>query len=210
MKTRIIAIAVIAACGAAAQVGAQPYPNKTVRVIVPFAPGGERTHGRRLGAKLAGGLRAAGDDRQPARRRGHDRRRDRGEVRRPTATRWCSAHRRTMAVNPTSSATYRTTRARTSRRQLVARCRHPRGAPVGAGEERERVGRAGEGEAGRLTSARRRPGAAAPRDGYFRQLTRNRLIHVPYKGAGPALLDLMAGHVDMFFSGMPPALPHVK
>jgi tripartite-type tricarboxylate transporter receptor subunit TctC len=36
------------------------------------------------------------------------------------------------------------------------------------------------------------------------------IVHVPYKGAGPAIPDLIGGHVDMFFSGMPPALPHVK
>jgi tripartite-type tricarboxylate transporter receptor subunit TctC len=34
--------------------------------------------------------------------------------------------------------------------------------------------------------------------------------HVPYKGAGPALNDLLGGHVDMFFSGFPAAMPHVK
>ncbi len=34
--------------------------------------------------------------------------------------------------------------------------------------------------------------------------------HVPYKGAAPALTDLLGGHVVMFFSGMPPAMPHVK
>jgi tripartite-type tricarboxylate transporter receptor subunit TctC len=33
---------------------------------------------------------------------------------------------------------------------------------------------------------------------------------VPYKGAAPALTDLLGGHVVMFFSGMPPAMPHVK
>ena len=36
------------------------------------------------------------------------------------------------------------------------------------------------------------------------------IIHVPYKGAAPALTDLVGGHVVMFFSGMPPAMPHVK
>jgi tripartite-type tricarboxylate transporter receptor subunit TctC len=36
------------------------------------------------------------------------------------------------------------------------------------------------------------------------------LTHVPYKGAGPALNDIVGGHVDMFFSGMPPALPLAK
>jgi tripartite-type tricarboxylate transporter receptor subunit TctC len=40
--------------------------------------------------------------------------------------------------------------------------------------------------------------------------TRANMNHVPYKGAGPALNDLLGGHVDMFFSGFPAAMPHVK
>jgi tripartite-type tricarboxylate transporter receptor subunit TctC len=36
------------------------------------------------------------------------------------------------------------------------------------------------------------------------------LVHVPYKGAGPVMPDLIGGHVPMFFSGMPPAMPHVR
>jgi|SRR5499426_637560 len=40
--------------------------------------------------------------------------------------------------------------------------------------------------------------------------TQSRLTHVPYKGAAPALNDLLGGHVDLFFSGFPAALPHVK
>lgn len=34
--------------------------------------------------------------------------------------------------------------------------------------------------------------------------------HVPYKGAAPALVDLIGGHVVIYFSGMPPAMPHVR
>jgi tripartite-type tricarboxylate transporter receptor subunit TctC len=33
---------------------------------------------------------------------------------------------------------------------------------------------------------------------------------VPYKGAGPALNDLIGGHVDMYFPGFPAAMPLVK
>ena len=36
------------------------------------------------------------------------------------------------------------------------------------------------------------------------------VVHVPYKGAGPAMPDLIGGQVAMFFSGMPPAMPHVR
>jgi tripartite-type tricarboxylate transporter receptor subunit TctC len=36
------------------------------------------------------------------------------------------------------------------------------------------------------------------------------LTHVPYKGAGPALNDLIGNHVDFYFPGFPAAAPHVR
>ncbi len=36
------------------------------------------------------------------------------------------------------------------------------------------------------------------------------LTHVPYKGAGPALADVIGNHVDFYFPGFPAAAPHVK
>lgn len=36
------------------------------------------------------------------------------------------------------------------------------------------------------------------------------LTHVPYKGAGPALNDLIGNHVDFYFPGFPAAAPHLK
>jgi len=40
--------------------------------------------------------------------------------------------------------------------------------------------------------------------------TKTNLTHVPYKGAGPALNDLIGGHVDLYFPGMPAAMPLLK
>ena len=40
--------------------------------------------------------------------------------------------------------------------------------------------------------------------------TKTAMTHIPYRGAGPALNDLLGGHVDMFFSGFPAAWPHVQ
>jgi len=37
-----------------------------------------------------------------------------------------------------------------------------------------------------------------------------KMVHVPYKGAGPSMAALMSGEVDMMFNGVSSALPHVK
>jgi tripartite-type tricarboxylate transporter receptor subunit TctC len=37
-----------------------------------------------------------------------------------------------------------------------------------------------------------------------------KLVHVPYKGGGPAVVDLVGGHVPLLFVGLAPALPHIR
>lgn len=41
----------------------------------------------------------------------------------------------------------------------------------------------------------------------FRAMTNVNIVHVPYKGAPPALADLAGGHVQMMFSTLPAVLP---
>jgi len=36
------------------------------------------------------------------------------------------------------------------------------------------------------------------------------IVHVPYKGNAPALTDTMAGHVELMFSGVPLIVPHIQ
>jgi tripartite-type tricarboxylate transporter receptor subunit TctC len=36
------------------------------------------------------------------------------------------------------------------------------------------------------------------------------IVHIPYKGTGPASADLLGGQVQMAFFGIPPLLPHIK
>ncbi len=45
---------------------------------------------------------------------------------------------------------------------------------------------------------------------FLKAKTKANLVHVPYKGAGPALNDLLGSHVDLYFPGMPAVIPHVK
>ena len=44
----------------------------------------------------------------------------------------------------------------------------------------------------------------------FRLATGIALVHVPYKGAAPAITDLVGGQVSAVMTGLPPLLPHVR
>lgn len=44
----------------------------------------------------------------------------------------------------------------------------------------------------------------------FMQMTRTKMIHVPYKGAQPALVDLTAGRIQMMFPALAAVQPHVQ
>jgi len=37
-----------------------------------------------------------------------------------------------------------------------------------------------------------------------------KMTHIPYKGAGPALTDVIAGHIEIYFGAMVSTIPHVK
>ena len=44
----------------------------------------------------------------------------------------------------------------------------------------------------------------------FKQQTQTFITHIPYRGAGPALQDLIAGNVDMMFDGLASSASHIK
>jgi tripartite-type tricarboxylate transporter receptor subunit TctC len=44
----------------------------------------------------------------------------------------------------------------------------------------------------------------------FKQQTETDLLHVPYKGTGPALNDVLGGTVPVMFSNLPATLPHIR
>jgi tripartite-type tricarboxylate transporter receptor subunit TctC len=44
----------------------------------------------------------------------------------------------------------------------------------------------------------------------FKSMTGCNMLHVPYKGAGPALADLIAGQVHVLFDNLPSSIGHIK
>jgi tripartite-type tricarboxylate transporter receptor subunit TctC len=44
----------------------------------------------------------------------------------------------------------------------------------------------------------------------FKLMTGTDIVHVPYKGSGPAITDLMAGHVSVMWDNLPASLPYIK
>jgi tripartite-type tricarboxylate transporter receptor subunit TctC len=44
----------------------------------------------------------------------------------------------------------------------------------------------------------------------FKTMTGTFMVHFPYRGSGPALIDLMGGSMDLMFDNLPSALPHIK
>lgn len=44
----------------------------------------------------------------------------------------------------------------------------------------------------------------------FRQMSRTEMVHVPYKSAGPALIDLLGGQIQVFFGSGPSTSGHIR
>lgn len=66
-------------------------------------------------------------------------------------------------------------------------------------------------QAGRLTFASSGNGTVGHLVGeLWKRSAGIELLHVPYKGAGPAVTDLMAGQVDLHFASLPAAAPLIR
>jgi tripartite-type tricarboxylate transporter receptor subunit TctC len=45
---------------------------------------------------------------------------------------------------------------------------------------------------------------------WFKMMAGVDMVHVPYRGAAPALTDLLAGQVQVFFTGVPDVIEHIR
>jgi len=206
------ALACALATFAAAAVNAQSYPTKSVRLIVPYAPGGIVDYvGRLLGQRLsdAFGQNVVIDNRPGAG----------GIIGIETASK-ASADGYTLlimdpaiVINPSllAKVPYDINRDLVpatilSSSPLVLAIN----ARVAANTVQELVNLA-RSQPGKLSFASAGIGTTPHMAGeLFKARIQQDLVHVPYKGSGPAMTDLIAGQVQLTFSSITAALPFIK
>ncbi len=192
---------------------AQSYPTKPIRLVVPFAPGGTSSIvARGIGAEMEKGLG------QPIiidNRPGGGGNIAMQEVARaePDGYTLIIGHLGTLAVNPFmfDKLPFDTNRdfaavsllakvpnifvvhvdvPAMNMREFVALAKKQPGKLY--------YGSAGNGSAGHLAIE------------YLKLVAGIDVVHVPYKGTGPNLIDLLAGRTQATSAGTPPLMPHVK
>ena len=208
---RLLNVMLLAIACAAAPGFAQGFPDKAVRLIVPFPPGGGTDgFGRILGAKLTEiwGQQVIIDNRGGAQ----------GNIGTALGARAAPdgytltlAHQGALTINPHlySKPGYDTLRdfAGVSRGTDMAFILvvHP-ALPVRSMKELASLARQNP---GKLTFASTSSGPQMAGE-LFRLTTKTDMLHIPYKGGGPATIDLLAGHVAIMFANPTATVPHVK
>lgn len=187
------------------------FPDKPVRLIVPFPPGGGTdVLGRILAAKLGEvwGQQVIVENRAGAQGSVGT---AAGAKSAPDGYTLTFAHQGAMVINPHiyKDPGYDTLRdfaavARTTEMAFVA-VAHP---SVPASTLKELADYAKQ-NPGKLSFASSSAGPHIVGE-LFKQATGTQLLHVPYKGAGPALNDLLGGQVNVMFANPTSTVPHVR
>ncbi len=212
MKKISILTAVLIA-GSVVAAHAQTFPTKPLRLVVPFAPGGSSSIvARAVAAEMEKGLgQAIVVDNKP----GGGGNLAMHEVARsdPDGYTLIIGHVGSLAMNPfmytklpydvdkdftpisllaTVPAIYVVHESVPAKnlREFVALAKKDPGKMY--------YGSAGNGSAGHLAME------------YLKQVTGIDIQHVPYKGTGPNIIDLVAGRTQAASAGTPPLMPHVK
>ncbi len=210
IKSFLLAIAALAVSGSAS---AQAYPAKPVSLIVPFSPGGGTDiTARTVAAKLAAkwGKSVIVDNRAGA---GGILGADAVAKAKPDGYTLLIANVGTQSINP-SLYPRLPYNPDTAFAPVSLICElpfvlmaSPKFAPnsvkelvalAGAKPDTVTYASSGLGGSPHLTAE------------LFQILTGTKLTHVPYKGGGPAMIDLMAGHVDLLFASVLEGSGHIK
>jgi tripartite-type tricarboxylate transporter receptor subunit TctC len=213
MLMRLIAIAstIVLCCATAAQ--AQTYPTKPIRLVVPFAPGGSSSIiARAFSAEMSKGLGQQFVVENKPGGGGNIAMEDVAHAE-PDGYTLIIGHIGTFAVNPFMFAklpfdTNRDFRAVSLFAKVPQIFVVPSSVP--AKDLREFIalakkepgklnyGSAGNGSAGHLAVE------------YLKLVSGMDVQHVPYKGTGPNLIDLLAARTQFTAAGTPPLMPHVQ
>jgi tripartite-type tricarboxylate transporter receptor subunit TctC len=208
------AAAVIVATGMAASTGAsaQSYPTKPVRMVVPFAPGGiADLAARALSQRLSDALGAS----VVVENRGGA-----GGIPGSDIVAKSPADGYTIMLTSISHSINLSVSRKLpydTRRDFVAitsvtdapniLTAHP-SLPVRSVKDLIALAKSRPGE---ITYASSGNGTSTHLSGeLFKVLTKVDMIHVPYKGGGPAVVDLLGGHVQLMFATLPTVLQHAR
>jgi tripartite-type tricarboxylate transporter receptor subunit TctC len=214
LRAGLALIVGMASCWAAGPAHAQaPYPNKPIKWIVPFAPGGSGDLIARVLAERMG--QAMGQPVIIENRGGN------GSVlgtelaakAAPDGYTWVLSNGAAITTGPLmgQSPSYKPLEdfihislIGSFANALIVRNDHPARtvqdllALVREQPGKLSYGSAGVGSAGHLTGE------------LLKQLTKTQMLHVPYKGSGPALNDLLGGQIDLMFNALIASAPHIR
>ena len=210
----LLAVLVAAAAAFPCIASGQTYPTKPIRLIVPFAPGGTtdivaRVIGDRLGRELGqpviienrgGGGGTIGADalaKSP-----------------PDGYTLGMATVSTMATNPATNPKmpYDSVKDFTPIINLVnvPNVMTVNPIKVPAKDMKEAIALFKK-NPGKYSYASSGSGGISHLDGEaFKVMTGTFIVHIPYRGSGPALNDTIAGQVDAQFDNLPSSLPHIR
>jgi tripartite-type tricarboxylate transporter receptor subunit TctC len=209
--TRLLALLIVALGLPLAALAQSAFPEKPVRFIVPFPPGGGTDALARVLATKLGemwGQQVIVDNRAGAQGNIGT---AAGAKATPDGYTITFAHQGALVINPHMyrSTGYDTLKdftavARTTEMAFIV-VAHP-SVPATTLKELADYARR---YPNKLTFASTSAGPQIVGE-LFRQVTGTDLLHVPYKGAGPAITDLLGGQVTLMFSNPTSTVPHVK
>ena len=214
-KSPVVGIAVflIAAIGAPLHVCAQAYPTKPIRMVVPWPPGGTNDI---LGRALADPLGRALNQQVIVDNRGGSN----GVIGAEAVARAPGDGYTIMFHSITSHVTnpavykklgYDTINDFTPITQIawvpLLVVVHP---SFPAKNVRELIAVA-KAQPGQVNYASFGQGSMSHLAGeLLKMMAKIDIVHIPYKGGGPALVDVLAGHVPVYFASIVPSLPNIK
>jgi tripartite-type tricarboxylate transporter receptor subunit TctC len=210
-QRRMLAVLAMLCCASIATTHAQTYPTKPIRMIVPIAPGGGTDIiGRLVSQRLAEQMGAAivVENRAGA-----------GSVigtelvaKAPPDGYTLMTIAVEFTINPSlRKLPYDPIRDFTCIAQLTSgqyfRSTHP-AVPVKSAKQFIALAKS---RPGQISFASSGPGSANHLAGVlFQQMTGTKLVHVPYKSSGQAIVAVLGGEVDFIFSNVASIIPQVR